>query len=535
MSWSHSRAEGRIRKFASDAPEVKVERYEDDFVRRITESRIIAKAEGRGIGDNPPLYDLPDGTAVVTETVQVYVRPVNFNEVRVAGGVSSEQGDARALSLLHLLYAAGDRVVEDAGAQRVDFHGPRMHGVVIEPRGEASLQERIATGLRLAEQMIELSRSAEARFFADLGLDIRFRVGIDAGPCVAINSGRSDEREPMFIGPAANHAAKLAMGDEPGIFLSDRIRAAFGLRRAGTLSEERVLKTQSDELERIAAFNGIIEGQTASMKFERWQEDVIAKRSSILRPDAFAFHQHTPPLRSLDYASLSPSRSVRMPMAAIFADLDNYTRYIDSCMANGSIGEAVRLLHVLRSEFNAVVQSDFGGRKVRFIGDCILGVLAEGSAHEIDLEQTVRRAVSCAGALRSSFELCGSILPDAGKLGLAIGLETGTTPISRIGIRGERAVRVATSVAVRDSERCQRSCDGRQTMIGEHAHRDGGAAVRSLFNSARKASDLCYPDVSMQLDPKKTAASVAAGARGPGLVLGTGAALGSTPARAYGD
>lgn len=529
MSWSHTRAEDRIRGFASNAPKMTVERYEDDFVQRIVEARITAKAAGREVPDTPPLYDLPDGTAVVVDTVQVYVRPVNFNEVRLTGGSRSEVGDARALSFLHMLYGAGDRVVEDAGAQRVDFHGPRMHGVVIEPRGDASLRERIATGLRLAEQMVELSRSAEARFFSDLGVDVRFRVGIDAGPCVAINSGRSDEREPMFIGPAANHAAKLAMGEEPGIYLSDRVRSVFGLARAGTLTEERSTKAKTDELSMVASF-GSREGMTAATKFARWQDDLRTNRTSMLRPDAFTFQGHTPPLRSIDYASLSPSRSIRMPMAAIFADLDEYTRYIDGCMANGDIGEAVRLLHVLRSEFNAVVQSDFAGRKVRFIGDCILGILAEGSAQEVDLEATVRSAVSCAGALRSSFDLCGEILPEARKLGLAIGLETGTTPISRIGIRGDRAVRVATSIAVRDSERCQRECDGRQTMIGPNAYQAGGAAVRSLFGGDRKASELCYPEVDMQLDAKKTAASVA---KRTGLLVGAGAGLGAAPARAY--
>ncbi|MFX5142111.1 transcriptional regulator, partial [Acinetobacter baumannii] len=64
----------------------------------------------------------------------------------------------------------------------------------------------------------------------------------------------------------------------------------------------------------------------------------------------------------------------------------------------------VRALHVLRSELDCVLHSDFRGLKVRFIGDCVHGVLAEG-AKATDREATVSTAVLCAAAMRSSFDL----------------------------------------------------------------------------------------------------------------------------------
>ena len=536
MSWSRSRSEERIRKFRDESPEVKVERYADQYMPRIAQLREMAKAQGRPLPDNPPLFDLPNGAAVLVETVQVYVRLLNYDDFRLDGGTETPESHARGLAVLHTLYGAADRVVEGVGAQRVDYHGARLHAVVIEPRGQSSISARVAAGLKLAEEMIALATLGGRQFIGDDML--HFRVGIDLGPCVAINSGRSDEREPMFIGPAANHAAKLAAGKDEGIYLSDRVRAVFGLRRTATLAEERAIAATAGELGALRSSAFDLDGRVpVTARLDEWIDEVREKPAGLISPRDFKFHQHTPPLRSIDYASLSPSRSIRMPMAAIFADLDGYTAYIDHCMATGSLDKAVQLLHVLRSEFNAVVQSDFGGRKVRFIGDCILGILAEGSTSEVDITQTVTRAALCAGALRSSFDLCGTIMAEAQKLGLAIGFETGPTPVSRIGIRGERSVRVVTSLAVRESEASQCECMGHQTRIGPNAYKNASSAVRILFGPDRTADDLDYDDVATQVDPRQVTASVAGAPNGRGglAILSTAASTiaAAAPARAY--
>lgn len=532
MNWSHQRAETRIRNFQRSAPQISIERYEEEYLPRFEARRIEARRAGQAMdADAPPLFDLPDGAAVLVNTVQVYVRAINYDEVRLENGVETPESHARGLAYLHLLYSAGDRVVEHSGGQRVDHHGARMHAVVIEPRGAASVGERIAAGIALAEEMMALARAAGREFFARFGIQPRFRVGIDLGPCVAINSGRRDEREPMFIGPAANHAAKLAAGDSEGIYLSDRVRAHSGLARAATLDLERLMAATPGDLDRLraAARTGRDTlGLTAS-RVEQWQSDLRDSRVARLDPDDFSFHHHMPPLRSIDYAQLTPSRSIRMPLVSIFADLDGYTAYIDRCMANGQIAEAVRLLHILRSEFNAVLQQDFKGRKVRFIGDCIHGLIAEGGALHVDESASVALAARCVGALRSSFNLCQTIVPGARELGLAIGFELGWTPVSRIGIRGDRSVRTASSRAVRASQKCQEQCKGHQSMMGPAAQRQADAALRRLF-PAGIADNLVYNDVEVALSGQAVAKALA----GVGASLAAAPAIAAAPARAYG-
>ena len=309
------------------------------------------------------------------------------------------------------------------------------------------------------------------------------------------------------------------------------------MHRLATLAEEKGFAATQLELGAVqGAASGAYPTTAATGRLEGWLAEARDRLWTPLSARDFSFHQHTPPLRSIDYGRLSPSQSIRMPLAVIFADLDRYTAYIDRCMAEGGLDEAVRLLHVLRSELNAVVQNDFGGRKVRFIGDCILAILAEGSAQEIDLPGTITRAALCAGALRSSFDLCGDIMPETRKLGLAIGIETGPTPVSRIGIRGERAVRVVSSLAVRGSEACQCDCSGNQTRLGPNAYANANAAVRSLFWRNGTADGLTYDDVAVATDGPRVAASVAgtpAARLAPAVVTGAAAAAIASPARGY--
>ena len=192
-----------------------------------------------------------------------------------------------------------------------------------------------------------------------------------------------------------------------------------------------------------------------------------------------------------------PRPPLRLPVVSIFADIDGYTQYIDQAMNARTVSEAVRNLHVIRSELNAVLQEDFSGRKVRFVGDCIHGLLAEGSGTTVDLSDTVDIAAQCAGGLRSSFDLCREMLPNIAQLGLAIGFELGETPISRVGIRGERSVRVASSKATIASEAAQSVCDGYQTKMGDSAWESASYTLRAFF-PGQMADDLTYDDVAFQ-------------------------------------
>ena len=115
------------------------------------------------------------------------------------------------------------------------------------------------------------------------------------------------------------------------------------------------------------------------------------------------FSGHTPPYRDLDVEVLSVANSRRRDAASVYADLDSFTKFVsDNLEDDASAKKVVQVLHVLRSELDAVLHEDFAGCKVRFIGDCVHGLLVEGTAQTTDAEQTISNLTLCAGAMRSS-------------------------------------------------------------------------------------------------------------------------------------
>ena len=330
-----------------------------------------------------------------------------------------------------------------------------------------------------------------------------FRVGIDVGTCVAINNGTGSEQEPMFLGSAANHAAKLADGDLPGIYVSDRVRAILGFQEVGIyemnigLDTAQIIANSAYTSDDGSLVFGAADRQFFSDRIvASWSEEVRKGVVEDLTSPDFKFAFKKPPLSDIDYSELSPSKSIRMDLVSLFADLSGYTDYIDSAVANGNIQDAVRALFVIRQEFQNVAEDDFGGRKVRFIGDCIHALIAEGNNIETDESKSVVVAAQCAAAFHASFDLCKSMLENIDELELAVGLEIGPTPVSRIGIRGDRSVRVASSIATAEAERMQRECDEGGLKVGPNALRVAPKGLEDVLGVDGYAREIDYDDVS---------------------------------------
>jgi hypothetical protein len=96
-------------------------------------------------------------------------------------------------------------------------------------------------------------------------------------------------------------------------------------------------------------------------------KSLMAQNYGVETP-RFVFHRHEPPLRSIDFGEVSASRTIRMELVSIFADLSGFTKYVDNCIRTGQVADMVANLHVLRKELAATLREDFGGKKVRFIG-----------------------------------------------------------------------------------------------------------------------------------------------------------------------
>ncbi len=339
----------------------------------------------------------------------------------------------------------------------------------------------------------------------------KVRVGIDTGEALAVNNGRRGHREPLFLGEPANYAAKCAAGGNTrGIYLTSKARTTIGLgptllEYTHALTAEQI-KTSQDKAHL---------GVTADEIVKQWKDDLANNPIG-----KFEFSGHTPPFADLDIESLAVKNSRRQYAATVYADLDGFTAYVaNNIITDYHAKHVVRTLHVLRSELDAVLHTEFAGRKVRFIGDSVHGLLVEGTAQTTDREVTIANMTLCAGAMRSSFNLALGKLAaagtDASSLGLAIGFDYGPMTVTRLGMKGE-LIRCSVSRGVLSAEFEQQRCTGRETAIGLDAY-FGNDAVQYVFNEDRKRTDLTYDlavEVLSRRNDKAAKAAQAMGAAG---------------------
>src|ERR1039457_3402106 len=338
------------------------------------------------------LTNLPRNVAYRIDGVHLYADILNLSDMLHVTEVEGETCHRRTLRFLNLHYRAVHRILQSVDAILVDFHNQRLHTVVAKPYDSEA--KRVQRAVAIAQLIIDvLARTGED---ADHPA-AKVRVGIDTGKALAVNNGRRGHREPLFLGEPANHAAKRARGGTAtGIYLTNKARKAIGLKEVADVDTTPLSALEIETSRKEANLD-----VTADQIVNDWKEDL--KNNPI---GAFEFKGHTPPFATLDIEELSVKNSRRQDAVTVYADLDGFTAYVGSNIGTETGAKrVVRTLHVLRSELDAVLHEDFQGRKVRFIGDCIHGLLVEGTAQTTDIHEKISNLTLCAGGMRSSFDL----------------------------------------------------------------------------------------------------------------------------------
>lgn len=477
-NWDETRAETHIKARIADVDDVKIVEYTRD-----------AK-----------LSNIAKDRAYLVHGTHIYADILNVPEMLAITQVEGETCHRRTLRFLNLHYRAVDRILSSADARFVDFHGQRLHGLVAKPYDSqdgaerARVERAVAIGDLIVRTLAEIGDDDEHIPAADV------RVGIDTGNALAVNNGRVGGREPLFLGQPANYAAKLSGGGaKTGVFLTNEARAVIGLAEVTNTKTAALTRSEIDACVEAAEL-----GLTVDDVVKDWRNDM--ETSPI---GAFSFTAHTPPLRTLDISALTPANSRRQEAVSIYADIDGFTDYVARHI-HDSPEDVVKALHVIRAELDRVLTTEFNGRRVRFIGDCIHGLLAEGTAAQTDAAATVETATLCAGGLRSSFAKCLEMLEEDGVdvegLDLAIGYEFGPTTVTRLGMKGRR-VRCSISRSVLASEDEQKRCAAEETAIGQIAYSHASDALRALFDGERLADGLDYAAVADALEGVKASAA----------------------------
>jgi class 3 adenylate cyclase len=488
-TWKKDRASDRIAARIKELPLTEIEIKE--FVR------------------DTDLANLSRNVAYRIDGVHLYADILNLSDILHVTEVEGETSHRRTLRFLNLHYRAVYRILQRVDAILVDFHNQRLHSVIAKPYDSEikRVQRAVATAKLVIDVLEQTGEDADHP-------SAKVRVGIDTGKALAVSNGRRGHREPLFLGRPANHAAKRASsGKDVGIFLTNEARWVLGLKKVevedATALSENEIKTCQDNANL---------GVTTDEIVKEWKDDLASNPIG-----SFEFSGHTPPFSSLDIEGLSPKNSRRQDAATVYADLDGFTAYVSKNLANDdSAKHVVRSLHVLRSELDSVLHADFAGRKVRFIGDCVHGLAAEGTAQTTDETETISNMTLCSGGLRSSFNLAVAKLRESGtdvsSLGLQIGFEYGPMNATRLGMKGE-LIRCSVSRGVIAAEIEQGRCTGNETAIGAVAYSKASDAIRTLFGQTRKRADLDYYTAVNELSEKNDRTAKAARAMGAAGLL----------------
>lgn len=452
----------------------------------------------------------------------VYAEVSNFAEL-ASDGAYSKDDYKRLIRSIHLYQREVSRIVEKEemfDGLRVHFQGPKLHALFYRPidNGEELASHAVLFQLVLKDFIENVFNPAFSNCepFAIAG-------GADTGDVIGTKNGSRGDRELLFLGSAANRAAKIMSS-------SGRYRLTGDLYDLLPDDLREVCSEIEEDLYRIKQISQRDLDELLEARDIDWDRD---KSSERIQEDKKKF-----PLKDVSYGSasklidldsLSIYNNKRVLAASVFADVSGFTAYVDRAETDEAKKEALRVFHAIRKEMATVLKSDYKGLRVQFQGDRVQALFHLPEDNE---EKIVSKAVEAAVGLQSAMEhAIKDVLPETEDLQLAIGVDFGTTLASKLGTRGHRD-RICVGVAVeRASELEEKSEGGRITItsraynvlpdnLSEHFLYDSGARCYAADGLTTDKLDLAKRAKDYKAGK---AASITAGVTGA-LVVGAGAA-----------
>lgn len=385
------------------------------------------------------------------------------------------------------------------GAERIVFQGGRAHLLVHHPVADPAGIAKKAVLLQLVLDRFGQVFNTE---FDNLD-DAEIRSGADMGNAIATRNGTSGDRELLFIGPAANHAAKLLAPDAALRRLTKVIAevlpddlAAYVVEDGDTFKLNRPTRSALADL-------------LTKYKVD-WTEDECAER---LAGDRDLFPATSAGLwgtdKKIDFDALSYSTSRLVAAATLFGDVSGFTAFVDSAETDADKADALRSFHAIRKEMAEVVKKDSAGVRVQFQGDRVEAIYSLPADDEAGVsDEAVRAAVG----LQSSFEkVLKKLLPKISGLGLAVGISRGDTIAARLGERAHRD-RILLGEEVLRAERNEERVGKNQIGISKNVRDHLSTELADEFEW--DAASGCYVATGLdqdKLDLAEAAKAVAAG------------------------
>lgn len=331
------------------------------------------------------------------------------------------------LRLLHVYSREVSRIVaSDFDGEKVHFQGPRLHALAYRPVSDES--EMAVKAVLTCLAIRHMTTIFNEVFELAGGAAWLVAAGLDHGRCVATRNGANGDQELLFLGSAANHAAKIL--DKIGTRMTSRVRDLLPESFDSAITEieggDSRIWMPLEDVERLAADHG-------------WAWTAATSRTRLERAAArypAGSVTSSEVQESIDKSALRLSCTKRVSGVSLFADVDGFTSYIDGLeQIDENLVEAIRTFHVLRGVMRDSAVQDFNALRIQYQGDRMQALAYRPVG---DDEKAALAAVKLSAALITvAKEIVPAAVSTTEVHPLAIGLAWGQVLVSRIGEHGD--------------------------------------------------------------------------------------------------
>jgi class 3 adenylate cyclase len=372
------------------------------------------------------LHNLDRKQARIVTGVHFYLDVVNFKDL-LEDAREDAQKLRRFLRHIHVYERLAGKLLDEVdGGFRVHFQGVRLHGLVHKPYDTTDVSDPELKRLFAAYQYVKQASALAKLIEEETEFDFKLEAGIESGGTIATRNGQNGSAELLFLGQAANDAAKALKGEEDEVHFGEE-----AAKRDGDLDDPAPLP-------------------------EKWKN--IVKEDAANNPIS-QFETFVPRER-LDYETLGVRTGDLDPGITFFADISGFTRHVATLESDEEKKQALRSFHAARSEMHQIVVKDYDGDFIQFQGDRIQGLVYEAGASR----RFAKKSIEAAAAMQDAFGLFEEILLDFADLGVTTGVASGRVFVTQVGRKGDREVLVlGNSVAA--ASQLQDGCASGETAI----------------------------------------------------------------------
>jgi class 3 adenylate cyclase len=390
------------------------------------------------------------------------VRGVHLYATTAGSGNLDALGDnaaaADSIRVLGAWLAEASRIAAAFEVPVIAAQGARIHLMNYRPIDEDKTLARDAVLLATALRRMTVT-ALNPQLDAAAALDCR--TGLDLGETVGTRGGAGGDSELLFLGSAANRAAKL-LGTRK-VIVSARLYDAL----------DDVLVLTAEEIDGGGAWALSMSNDEHDEAVKKYGFDwSIDKSTKRLTNDLESW----PPERcrvgsateTVTFDTLGRSNSKLIDAAVLIADIDGFSDYIESLEDDEEKRDGIVALDMMRYEFREVLKNDYsGGVRVQYQGDNIVGLVHMPAKDE---SKVAERALDIAAGIQASMQhTLNEIVPEAKDLTVTVGVALTQTLATQLGPRGRRNAMVV-GPAVTKADRISAALDGTEVGFSKQAY-----------------------------------------------------------------